>query len=226
MKQNLQSNEVSLYCDFSENYVLKHGEEVQSCHFGASQQQVSLHTGAFYYNENNEIQHKSFATVCKNTRHDPAAIWAHLKPVIKQIKEIVPNADTLFVQSDGPTSQYRNRKNFYLMSKIPSAEFKKVSWNFFEAGHGKSVADAIGSVVKNECDKSVARGKDIANVSDLLERMSSSKTSVMEIHHQDIIETEKDIPLKLKPIPKCLEIHEKVWNRDSPDNLTLLSKLQ
>ena len=48
-KLGLDSNEVQVVIDFSENYVCKCSSEIQDAHFGASQKQLSLHTGVFYY---------------------------------------------------------------------------------------------------------------------------------------------------------------------------------
>lgn len=45
LKESLTDNEVICHVDFSENYLLKYNEEIQSFHFGGSRQQISLHTG-------------------------------------------------------------------------------------------------------------------------------------------------------------------------------------
>lgn len=47
-KNKLTESEIVVHCDFSENYVCKFTEEVQAMHFGASKQQISLHTGVIY----------------------------------------------------------------------------------------------------------------------------------------------------------------------------------
>lgn len=209
IKNSLKPNETSIYCDFSENYTLKYSEEVQSVHFGGSQQQLSLHTGAFYYNENGDIKHQSFGTLSKNTRHDPVGIWAHLTPVLKLIKETVPNADTIYFNSDGPTSQYRNRTNIFMSNTIPlQFGFTTIIWNYFEAGHGKSVADAIGSTIKNNADKVVCRGKDVASINELVGNLMSLKTRIYVIEDQNMNEVQSVVPKVLKPIPKCLKIHQ------------------
>ena len=45
LKGNLSDREAVVHIDFSENYNLKYASEIQACHFGASQQQATLHTG-------------------------------------------------------------------------------------------------------------------------------------------------------------------------------------
>jgi len=64
----LQCNEVLILVDFSENYLSKYTDEIQSVHFGASRNQISLHTGVIYYMD----QCISFCTVSSSLRHDPS----------------------------------------------------------------------------------------------------------------------------------------------------------
>lgn len=91
IKDNLEQNEVLLHFDFSQNYSCKYSSEIQSVHFGASRQQVTLHTSVLYYTlANKSNQHKSFCSISKSLRHDPPAVCAHLTPVIEEIKNIVP----------------------------------------------------------------------------------------------------------------------------------------
>jgi hypothetical protein len=48
LKENLKVNEAMIHIDFLENYACKLGTEIQSMHFGASQKQLTLHTGVYY----------------------------------------------------------------------------------------------------------------------------------------------------------------------------------
>jgi hypothetical protein len=77
-KESLAQNEMLMHIDFSENYTLKYHSEIQSCHFGASNQQVTLHTGMLY----TQKESQGFASVSGCRRHDASAIWAHLKPPV------------------------------------------------------------------------------------------------------------------------------------------------
>lgn len=45
-----------------------------------------------------------------NNCHDPAAIWAHLMPVIEMFKAENPETKIMHFLSDGPSSQYRQKK--------------------------------------------------------------------------------------------------------------------
>ena len=67
LKDSLQSNEAVIHIDFSENYECKCASEIQSAHFGASNRQVTVHTGVMYRSDG----HQSFASISESLRHDP-----------------------------------------------------------------------------------------------------------------------------------------------------------
>jgi len=120
-KDRLEKNEMLIQVDFSENYVCKYGEESQGMHFGASKVQLSLHTGvhdvASETNvETGNIRVTSFASVSSCLDHGAHAIWAHLTPVLSKLTQNHPEVDTIHFVSDGPTAQYRNRFNLFLLA--------------------------------------------------------------------------------------------------------------
>ncbi|KYN11119.1 hypothetical protein ALC57_16736 [Trachymyrmex cornetzi] len=161
LRKNLSMNEVMLVCDFSENYNCKYSSEIQSVHFGASLKQISLHTDAFFYKPslNEEVKCVSFCSVSENLRHDASAIWAHLTPIFNEIRKLVPRVTTIHYQSDGPTTQYRNKSNFWLFKTHNELlNLSYATWNFTTPGHGKSVADGIGGSVKGLCNRAVCQG--------------------------------------------------------------------
>ena len=45
IRKELIRNEAIIHVDFAQNYVAKMGKEVQSVHFGALKNQITLHTG-------------------------------------------------------------------------------------------------------------------------------------------------------------------------------------
>ncbi|XP_052224930.1 uncharacterized protein LOC127840558 [Dreissena polymorpha] len=140
-----------VHIDFSENYACKYSDEIQSMHFGGSRNQLSLHTGVIYLRD--EVI--PICTVSDFLRHDPAGIWAHLTPILKYVTED-RNLTSIHFISDGPTAQYRNKNNIYLWGhKIAEYGFKKSTWNFLEAAHGKGAADGVGAAVKRAADQQV-----------------------------------------------------------------------
>lgn len=118
LKQNLTLQEACLHVDFSENYSLKFAAEVQSFHFGGSRQQVSLHTSVTYTHNfsSGTVIPISICTISDCLRHDAPAIWAHLVPLVQHILTVNPFIDTLHFISDSPSSQYRNKYMFFIIS--------------------------------------------------------------------------------------------------------------
>lgn len=110
--------------------------------------------------------------------HQPHAIWAHLQPIIDLAKISVSNLKTVHVFSDGPSSQYRQKNNFYLINYFASFYKIDITWSFFESDHGKGVADAIGGVVKRCLDRQVAYGRDIITATDVYLTIQSVVKSV------------------------------------------------
>lgn len=104
LKQNLPANQCVVHVDFSENYACKYSAEVQCVHFGASHQQATLHTGV--YHVGGESAPTSFCTISASRLKGPPAIWKHMEPILKEIREKFPDVTTVHFFSDGPCTQY------------------------------------------------------------------------------------------------------------------------
>lgn len=224
LKETMTPNEVILVIDFSENYNLKYSKEIQSVHFGASKGQLSLHTGAFYYkNTDKQISCKTFCSVSSCLRHDACAIWAHLQPVIKLIKKCVVGAKILHVVSDGPTTQYRNKSNFFLFTHFCNeAGFSNATWNFSESGHGKSIADGVGGVIKRTADKNVAQGHDVSCIDDFVQCLAGLKCEIFLINENSIITVDKILEgKKLSSLPNTMKLHQLFWKKSTKSQLHL-----
>lgn len=193
LKRVMTENEAIILCDWSENYQCKYGEEVQAIHFGASRSQISLHTGVVYIGickpltEISTNEKKLFCTVSDNTSHNAVSIWAHLVPILSMINNEFPQVKILHFFSDGPTSQYRNKTNFFLMCKICSNfDFQLSTWNFWEAGHGKGPADGIGGLVKRTCDRAVAMGEDVTNAAGFIKTISNLNINTFIVEDYEV----------------------------------------
>ena len=114
LRETMPPESCMIHVDFSENFVGKYATEIQAVHFGGSQQQMTLHTGVLYL-KNQTIP---FCTISPSTQHDPPAIWAHLTPILQMIRSH-PDVKTVHVFTDGPTTQYMQKGNFYSMSTRP-----------------------------------------------------------------------------------------------------------
>ena len=174
LKTNIGVDECVLQIDFSENYQRKLGTEVMSMHHSASKRQICLHNcHATFRSTENVSSTECFCTLCADTRHGTCSVWAHLKPVLVHLKSM--GIRKLHFISNGPSSHYRNRTNFHLLSQIPfKMGFDSISWNFLESVHGKGPADSIGAAVKNSVDRSVAHGRDIDSLTALMQALDGT----------------------------------------------------
>jgi hypothetical protein len=237
LKENLTSNEIMIHMDFSENYVIKHAEEIQAMHFGASKRQLSIHTVVVYKEDlptssNGEDgvktkSHQSFATVSSNLDHNAYAVWAHLEPIVSCLQTKHPNVDTVHFRSDGPSSQYKNKNNIYLlMKKLPDIwpGIKKWTWNFSVSGHGKGAMDGIGGTLKRTADGVVLRGNDIIATSDFIQMAKDNCKSieVFEVQSDKVIEWQGLLAgVKPQVIPGIKKVHQITWSCTKPDIIQL-----
>ncbi|XP_041920930.1 uncharacterized protein LOC121684876 [Alosa sapidissima] len=206
LHRTLRDDEVILHVDYAENWQCKYAKEVQQVHFGASHRQATLHN-VVMYTSNNTL---SFCTLSPSMKHDPAAIWAQLDPVLQFLKVNYPRVDKLFFISDGPTMQYRGKKNFYLMSIIPfQMGFRTVNWSFLEAGHGKGPADGVGATIKRTADTQVARGSDIPSAKTLYETLRTlTKVHLFYVEDDQISRVSALLPKELPTIKGTLSLHQ------------------
>lgn len=86
--------------------------------------------------------------------------------------------------------------------------WKKLSWNFLEAGHGKGPADGIGAAVKRRADDIIARGKDLPNARVLFEeQQQKSATELFYVEPEDIESMDIHVPSELQTIRGTMKIH-------------------
>lgn len=95
------------------------------------------------------------------------------------IKTKTPEVKTIHFYSDGPSPQYRQKKNIYLLTLFGlKLHLDFTTRSFFESGHGKGAADAIGGAVKRALDRHVAYGGDVGNAMDAYEILNKRMISV------------------------------------------------
>lgn len=218
-KITISHNELLLQVDFSENYCTKLHSEIQSMHFGASKKQLSIHTGVLYYKIDNALKTESFATVSENLDHQCHGVWGHLTPILQEFANRNPQIDTVHFFSDGPTSQYKNRFNIFLLVTLLPEIFptlKFTTWNYSEAGHGKGPMDGVGGTLKRQADNFVLRGGDIVSASDFVMLFIDSKIKVVQINSKTINEIkELRLPRNVKKIPNITKLHQIAWKRNT-----------
>ena len=216
-KKSLSECDLYILMDWSENYQCKYASEPQAVHFGASKEMVSLHTGMIY----TKNYTKGFCTFSKCLRHDSSAIIAHLIPVIDYVLQKFPQLNTIHFQSDGPSTQYRNKNMFWLMTNyFPEtySTFENVIYNYSEAGHGKGPADGIGGVLKRTADSLVAHGRDINNYDTLVQELSvnSKNVFIATVKEEDIIKIDEEVPNNLQAFIGSMKVHQFKWSKTEP----------
>lgn len=222
IKANLKQDEILIHLDFSENYNCKYEQEVQSAHFGGSKPQLSLHTVVTYHKnmETNQLVKTCFCTISPVLRHDPVAIIEHLKPVINDIKTKVGTVNYIHFLSDGPSTQYRNRKMMWLTAAyLPKLiKFQILRWHFSEKGHGKGAPDGVGGCIKRTADSLVARGNDIPDFESFISCVSQNIRGIIicGLNLQNLEEIESCLPKVLPKLTGLMKTHEFIWHTSCP----------
>ena len=101
--------------------------------------------------------------------------------------------------------------NFYLLStQIFQKGFKKASWNFFEAGHGKGIPDGIGGTLKRTADRRVLGGGNILSADDFINQVQkNTKIQLYEVSQGEISAVEEDIEdITKKTVPGTMKLHQ------------------
>jgi hypothetical protein len=177
-KDSLTDGCLAIHMDFSENFLCKSGEEVQSAHFGYHYS-VVLHQGILYEVGKEPV---SFCTMSDDNRKTAPSIAAHLNSVLSDITTHREKWKKLFLFSDSPSSQYRNSKTIFLIDHVRVRhKFEEFEWIYTERGHGKSAADGVGAAVKRRGDDHISCGGSICNAEELCRLFSDSKIVIKKV---------------------------------------------
>lgn len=227
LKSKLSTKDLLINVDFSENYNCKYDREIQSVHFGASRQQISLHTGVAYSKDFK----KAFSTTSPILDHNAPAVMAHLKPILKYLLSQCPEVEHLHLLSDSVSSQYRNKSMFFFISRrIPDLfpQLRSITWNYSESGHGKNAADGVGGTLKRVADEVVAQGNDINNYDKLMEvlQLKVDKIIILPIEEKDILEEQQIMGQHLSTVQTLkgtMKVHQACWSRDKERSMMFRS---
>jgi len=240
LRSKLDDTSCLIHIDFSENYLCRYHSEIQSAHFGASDKQTTLHTGVLYIGQKDSkgctigqlyiVYWSKGCTISDSRLHEPAAIWAFMEPVFKQLRSAFPGVVNVHMFSDGPTTQYRQRKNFFLFcTKFFEYGFQCGTWNFFEASHGKGAADGVGGVLKRTADRLVKQGADLPSAFAVFEHLVEVTNVELYFVNENVVSDAVnalnqvgDLPI----IPGTMNFHQIYVNCKSPGTLLYLLMTQ
>lgn len=213
LKLQLPKGHLIAQMDFAENYSCVSLEEVQSAYWDQGEQ-VTLHPVVFYFrNEEGELAHKSSVIISDTLSHTASTIFAFLKKsIIPEARELVPEAEFIHYWTDSPTSQYRNKKIFNIVSRHKQLFNINASWNYFEAGHGKGPCDGVGGSTKRGADEASRRDENLHIQSAIqFYNWASTKESATRfsfVSDQQCKVAEKELDMEnLQRIPGTMKLH-------------------
>lgn len=219
LKKNLESNDVLVHIDFSENYICKYAQEIQSVHFGGSHQQITLHTGIAYVKPQDlPLEAIPFCSLSESLKHDAPAIGAHLETILSYIqKHKVQKIENLHFLSDSPATQYRNRHMFFLMQVFLSKFCQNsLTWNYSESGHGKGAPDGVGGTLKRTADRLIAEGRDLASYESLLSALKQeTKIKLFSVSHEEIGKVEQVLKPNLLAFKGTMICHQVTLKKEA-----------
>ncbi|KAH3702598.1 hypothetical protein DPMN_077622 [Dreissena polymorpha] len=91
-------------------------------------------------------------------------VMSIINKVMGVVKFLVPSVECVHFWTDSPSSQYRNKSIFHLISTFPNLYGTLASWHFFECGHGTDRCDGIVDTTKRNADSAVKQGKAMIQV--------------------------------------------------------------
>ena len=157
LKDNLPDGHCLVQMDFAENFTCTSADEVQSAYWNGTA--VTLHPVVIYFKKDDSLLHKNYVAVSDDLGHNIGLVYAIIKDIVTQVKQIVPNLSHIHYWTDSPSSQYRNKTAFYIISDHTSLFGIPASWNYFETGHGKGPCDGVGGTAKRAADMGIKQEK-------------------------------------------------------------------
>ena len=201
--------------DFSEDYNCRSQDEVQSAYWNNIS--VTLHPVVVHYMNNldEDLTVKSYVIVSNESRHDARFVHSTREKMAIEIKNFVPQVTFYHYFTDSPTSQYRNKSIFKIISCHEEYFGAPAAWNYSEAGHGKGPCDPIGGTAKRKADHAVRHGKaSIQGAHDFfawsLNDCEQSKITYLFLSTEDYDRSEGFLTSacnNISPIQGTMEIH-------------------
>ena len=173
LKENLHDTDIYIHMDFAEDYRCRSQEEIHSAYW--SQTQVTIHPVVSYYKKDGKVTHQSYVFISNEPSHDAKFVYALLKKLVPALVKLVPDVEFIHYWTDSPTSQYRNKTIFKIISCHEEFFSVKASWNYVEADHGKGPCDPNGGTTKQKADIGVKNDK--AVIQDAMDFFTWAKES-------------------------------------------------
>ena len=128
--------------DWSENVQLFQTRQEKSSYYNSIS--CSVNAAVLY----TPHETKGLGTISDAKSHMAPATWASLNEMMQFID--LEDTEKLYIASDSPSSQYRNKNNVFLTKDWAIKNKIEVFWIFTECGHGKGPMDGIGGKIKTQ----------------------------------------------------------------------------
>lgn len=115
LKENLPTGHAIVQMDFAENFSCCSSDEVQSAYWNSSA--VTLHPVVLYYRgDGGELAHKNYVFVSNDLDHNIGTVYTILQQLVPEMKQYIKDLKKVHYWTDSPSSQYRNKTAFYIVS--------------------------------------------------------------------------------------------------------------
>jgi hypothetical protein len=210
LRKDLPTGHALGWMDFAENFNCTSVEQPQNAYWNNTS--VTLHTMVVYLPDGEE--HHSFVAVSDEMSHGPATVYAIIRKLVPYVKSIYSRLTDIHYLTDSPTSQYRN-KTIFLILTLHKEEFGvSARWNYLEAGHGKGPCDGLGASVKRGANNAVIQNKAvIQDAEDFYSYTQSeackSKVDYCYVSKQDVQKAKNDLDQygDLKRVVGTMKMH-------------------
>jgi hypothetical protein len=200
--------------DFAENFICNSVDEVQSAYWNSTA--VTIHpVVAYFKDDEGQLKHMNFVYISDDLGHNFGTVYAILKQLTTELDKIIPDGvQMIHYWTDSPSSQYRNKSAFYIISDHKTLLGVPAIWNYFEVGHGKGPCDGIGGTSKRIADLAIKQGKIVVQEAldyyDNVSRLHKSASYRFISSHQIAAVREEVAQMNkyLVPVKGTMQIHQ------------------
>ena len=180
--------------DWSENVELYQTRQEKSQYYTTLS--ASVNTAVLYDSDGV----KSFGTISDVKSHMAEATWASLHKIFEYID--FSSTTHFYIASDSPGSQYRNKKNVFLMKGWAKQSGINLTWVFTETGHGKGPMDGVGRGIKQTVHDTIAYNPNavIRNTEQLLNHLPVMPKIFINTYNKD------DVDIQKNKLPEIYEV--------------------
>ena len=158
-KKNLQKGEILISEDLSENYRLKHQNEIMSARW--SQDELLLFCATINYKVNAKVHLQHYVLCSDDLGHGKNSIFFYNSFIVNNLKAKGLHFDFVHYRSDGLSSQFKNQYNFTKLKFHDKGHGMMAEWNFFATSHDKGENDGVGGNVQNGVWQRVLQQKEV-----------------------------------------------------------------